>query len=391
MATQQHVIVLGLGIAGSSIAATLAQRGYRVTAIEQFGPLHERGSSHGDTRIFRRVPHEGDVYVQLASASFDGWRRWNGLAKEQLFVECGGIDAGPDDSSLIHAAETLCTQYAQPCQVLGGRAFNRRFPHFSLPADWRVVYQPSSGFVRPDATRTFLHKMAREDGARLRHGVHVQGMDASSSGVTVWTQDETIKCDTLVVAAGSWLPKLLPELQLSLTTERRVLAWFQPQADEELSDGRFPIFCLDADGGWYGMPTPDGTIKIGHDKHLREQIDPDEELPLPDARDAAELSPCIRDYLTGFLEQPVAMKSCIYTLTDDHHFVIDRHPMHANILIFSCCSGHGFKYAPVYGEIASDLVDDKQRPEFDFFRLKRSGTVATRFAENQIRRDAADS
>ena len=108
MPTQQHVIILGLGIAGSSIAATLASRGYRVTAIEQFSPLHERGSSHGDTRIFRPVPHEGPVYVAMAKACLPGWRIWNQAAGEDLYLECGGIDAGPEDSPMVQAAESLC-------------------------------------------------------------------------------------------------------------------------------------------------------------------------------------------------------------------------------------------------------------------------------------------
>ena len=380
MVRQQHVVVLGLGIAGSSIAATLAQRGFRVTAVEQFAPLHERGSSHGDTRIFRRVPHEGETYVQLASESIEGWRRWNGVLADPLFVECGGIDAGPDHSGLVHAAEVLCQQYEQPHQVMDGKTFNRRHPYFSLPADWRVVYQPSSGYVRPDATRTFLHAMARESGAVLLHGTTVVGIEASSSGVTVRTAQETITAELLIVAAGSWLPKLLPELQPGLLTERRVIAWFQPGSNGALTERRFPIFCLDADGGWYGMPTPDGTVKIGHDKHLRQQIDPDEEPLLPDAQDAARLSACVRDYFVDIEPQPIAMKPCIYTLSEDHHFVIDRHPSHANILIFSCCSGHGFKYAPVYGTIAADFLADRPRPELDIFGLKRRGAAVTRFA-----------
>ena len=381
MPIQPHVIVLGLGVAGSSIAATLAQSGYRVTAIEQFEPLHERGSSHGDTRIFRRVPHEGEVYVQLASASLNGWRRWNGMSKEWLFVACGGIDAGPDDSGLVNAAERLCEQYEQPCQVMEGKTFNGQYPLFNLPANWRVVYQPSSGFVRPDATRSFLLQLARGHGARLLHETAVLGIDSSPSSVVVRTAHETLSGDFLIVAAGSWLPELFPDLPLPLSTERRVLAWFEPSAREEICDGRFPIFCLDADGGWYGMPTPDGTIKIGHDKHLREQIDPDVPPRLPDIEDARKLTPCVRNYFSGFVEQPFAMKACIYTLTEDHHFVIDWHPAHSNVLIFSCCSGHGFKYAPVYGDIAADFIAGKPRPDLDLFRLKRSHVVATRFGE----------
>jgi sarcosine oxidase len=379
MAIQQHVIVLGMGIAGSSIAATLAQRGYRVTAIEQFAPLHERGSSHGDTRIFRRVPHEGDVYVGLASASFEGWHRWNRLAKEALFVPCGGIDAGPSDSVLVNAARELCALHGQPCEVMEGNRFNQRYSHFKLPADWSVVYQASSGYVRPDATRSFLHEVLRQYGARLLFHTQVVEIEPSATGVKVRTGQEKLTADAVVVAAGSWLPKLLPELNLSLLAERRVLAWFEPLPAEPLRDGDFPIFCFDADGGWYGMPTPDGSIKIGHDKHLREAVDPDEQARPPDAEDAEKLSPCIRDYLSGFADRPVAMKPCIYTLTDDHHFVIDRHPSHSNVFVFSCCSGHGFKYAPAYGDIAADLLADKPRPELDMFGLGRGGAPATRF------------
>jgi len=148
-----------------------------------------------------------------------------------------------------------------------------------------------------------------------------------------------------------------------------------------LCDGRLPIFCLDADGGWYGMPTPDGRVKIGHDKHLRQKIDPDG-LPIPaSTEDAAMLSRCIRDYFVDIDEQPCEMKPCIYTLTEDHNFLIDRHPVHSNVLLFSCCSGHGFKYAPAYGEIAAELIDGNLSPEFSPFRLERGGAVVARFSE----------
>jgi sarcosine oxidase len=378
--SQPHVIVLGLGIAGSSIAATLAGKGFRVTGIEQFSPLHERGSSHGDTRIFRRVPHEGEAYVQMAGESFDGWQAWNRLAGENLFVPCGGIDAGPEESALVRAAEELCLRHEQPFTLLKGAAFNRRYPRFKLPADWRVVYQPASGFVRPDATRTFLHRTARAHGATLLHDTPVLAVEPLPNGARVRIGRETLTCDFLVVSAGSWLPKLLPELEFPVAAERRVLAWFQPQVAEKLCDGRMPIFCLDADGGWYGMPTPDGAVKIGHDKHLRQRIDPDQATTQPNTEDAAMLSPCVARYLSGFEAQPSAMKACIYTITADHHFLIDRHPESANVLIFSCCSGHGFKYAPAYGEIAAELIAGNSRPELDAFRLRRGDVAVTRFA-----------
>jgi sarcosine oxidase len=379
MSQSHHIVVLGLGIAGSSIAATLAEGGYRVTAIEQFSPLHERGSSHGDTRIYRRAPFEGDVYVEMARVSFEGWREWSRAAGEDLFVQCGGIDAGPPGNPLSVNAARLCAYYKLPHEILSGAAINERYPHYHLPPSWQVVYQPMSGFVRPDAARKFLHKMARLAGARMLFETPVTAIETGADGIRVRAGTETIAGDQLIVAAGSWLPQLFPELKLSLAVERRVLGWYAPQTPEPLADGRLPIFCMDADGGWYGMPTPNGRLKIGHDKHLGESVDPNS-LPVAAGQaDAAILSPCITRYFQGFSNEPETMKPCIYTLTDDHHFIIDRHPMHERIVLFSCCSGHGFKYGPAYGQIALDLVAGRPREDLAALRLGRNDGRVTTF------------
>lgn len=381
MTTHPHVLVLGLGITGSSIAATLASQGVRVTAFEQFAALHDRGSSHGDSRIFRRVPHEGPAYVEMANASWDGWRAWSKMAGEKLLVDCGGIDAGPDGSAMVDESENLCRTYGHAYEILTGAAFNQRHPHFNLPSGWKVAYQPRSGFVRPDATRAFLHKMAITAGAVLHHDTRVLDIDPGPGCVKIHTDRGAVTGDFLIVAAGGWLPKVLPELSLPLSIERRVLAWFQARGNEPLSDGRLPIFCLDSDGGWYGMPTPDGTIKIGHDKHLSQRIDPDQQTIEPDDTDVMRLMPCIDRYFNGFECTPSAMKSCIYTLTPTHHFIMDRHPRQENILVFSCCSGHGFKYAPAYGKIALDMIGGKAFSYTGAFSISLSGQGTTRFSE----------
>jgi len=376
---QPHVLVLGLGIAGSSIAATLAANGIQVTAFEQFTALHEHGSSHGDTRIYRRVPHEGAVYVEMATSSWIGWREWSKMAGERLLVECGGIDAGPAGSPIVRASEKLARDYGQACEMMTGATLNHRYPHYNLPPDWEVAYQPGGGFVRPDATRTFLHKMARSAGATLLHETRVVDINLHSSGVTLRTEQESVSGDMLIVAAGSWLSRLLPQLEIPLATERRVLAWFKPERSEALSDGRLPIFLMDNDGGWYGMPTPEGLLKLGHDKHFGEQINSDQPAIEPGEADAAKLMPCVERYFKGFASKPAAMKTCIYTITPDHHFIIDRHPGNANVILFSCCSGHGFKYAPAYGTIALDLVTGKSREDLAALGIKPSGNRITRY------------
>ena len=403
--TQTSVLVLGLGIAGSSIAATLAHRGFRVTALEQFSPLHTNGSSHGDTRIYRRVPHEGPVYVEMAEISHRLWLQWNQLWRQSaqsgdldsydgldLYLPIGGIDAGPPESRLVQSAETLCRQYHQPYELLTAQTLHHRHPIYSLPANWTAIYQPNSGIVRPDATRTFLHTYARAAGATLLHNTTVLEINPTPAGITIRTQTasgslETHHADYLITTAGSWTSSLFPDLHLPLAPERRVLAWYQPQQSLPTNT---PIFILDADGGWYGMPTPDGRLKLGHDKHLRQPVDrnsaPGTPASItgpaaPNAEDAAYLSRCIRTYFPTISPEPTQLASCIYTLTPDHHFLIDHHPTHPNILLFSPCSGHGFKFAPAYGQIAAGLLAghpgaDHPTLNLSLFGLSRTTTSA---------------
>ena len=380
MSAGPHVAVLGLGIVGAGIAATLAQRGFRVTGIDQFPPLHDRGSSHGDTRIYRRVPHEGSVYVEMAARSLHGWRRWGALARQQLLTQCGGIDAGPPDSPMVASALRLSIEHQEAYRLLTGAEFNRQYPHFRLPADWHVVHQPASGILKPDTARAFLYQLAAGAGATLLFDRRVTGIDPSQRTIRVHTADGIVHCDFLVLAAGSWLPKLVPDLAVPLTIERRVMAWYRPHAAQDLEGPHFPVFCLDADGGWYGMAAPGGAVKIGHDKHHRRRIDPDRPPEHPSELDAGKLNESLK-YFAGFSDRPFALQPCIYTLTADRHFVIDRHPRHAGILVFACCSGHGFKYGPDYGDIAADLIDGRSRPDLTPFSLDRRGSSAPTFGE----------
>jgi sarcosine oxidase len=280
---------------------------------------------------------------------------------------------------MVTSARTLCAAYRQPCSSFTGQAFNQQYPVFRLPSAWDVVYHPGSGFVRPDATRAFLHRLATAAHATVRHDAGKAQIDLSPTGVRVHVAGETLTGDLLIVSVGSWLPKILPNLPLAFRAERRVMAWYRPETPFGRTAGELPIFILDADGVWYGMPTPDGMIKIGNHKHFSEPIDPDQPTKDPDGADLQRLAPCAQNYFTGLSKMPVALKQCIYTLTDDHHFVIDRHPQHPHVLIFSCCSGHGFKYAPEYGAIAADLVSGKPRSDLAPFSLKRTGPATVRF------------
>ena len=365
-----HVAVIGLGIAGSSIAAALARRGYRVTAIEQFSLLHDRGSSHGDTRIFRRYPHEGQEYERLAGICLPLWRQWNEEAGENLLVTCGGIDAGPAGSPMVERSRDICARHPSvENRMLSGEEVNRGFPLFRLPPDWQTVFQPTSGYLRPDATLKFLHQRARDAGAALRERFPAV-IEATNQDVRVHGNGETIECDKVIVSAGGWLPSLLPELALPLSVERRVMGWFRLRDGRKLNPGELPIFILDDAGAWYGMPTPDGCLKFGNHSHLREKIDSRQAVGEPDKKDEQLLASGASRYLNGFEEEPFRMKTCIYTINQGDRFIMDWHPDHPNVLIFSCCSGHGFKYGPAYGEIAVEMIEGKSPACAQLFALK---------------------
>lgn len=367
----EKVVVVGLGIVGCSIAATLARKGYRVIGIEQFEALHEFGSSHGDTRIYRRVPNEGETYVEMSNVSWYGWREWNTLAGESLLVECGGVDAGPENSEMVAASERLCKDYSQPYELQTAQMFNRCFPQFRLPPGWNTVYQRHSGLIRADETRRFLTNMAQSCGARMMHNTIVREIDPDAHSVSI-DPGGALKYDVLIVAAGAWMTQLLPELCLPLWSERRVNGWYSPRGSSCLMDGSFPVFRFDCDGGWYGTPTPSGALKIGHNKHFSERVNSTEPHLSPGERDALRLAGCAQRYFNGFDETPSQMKPCICTMTPDGNFIIDHHPRHPSILLFSCCSGHGFKYAPAYGSIAYDLLNANARPDLASLALNRA-------------------
>ncbi len=353
------IAIIGLGIVGSAVAAALAQTGHAVTAFEQFNPLHERGSSHGDTRIFRRVPFDGIEYIAMAEQSYPAWHDWNRAANEALFVETGGLDLGSTDAPSITASALLYREYKVPHAVMGYQDIMRRWPHFVLPQDVIGYFQPQSGYVRPDATMAFLHRQAKAHGALLHFNSTAQ-IEAIHPKPVIVADGFRQSFDYMVLASGGWLGQDFAPAQKWLRTERRVLAWLSPTAATAQQFTQGPVFTLvHEQDDWYGMPTPDGLLKIGHHLHQQEPVKPGY-AAAANAADTALLGKFMH-FLRGFNTRPTRMASCIYSLTPDNDFIIDTHPDADNILLLSCCSGHGFKYAPSYGHIAVAWVAGQWR------------------------------
>lgn len=343
--------VVGLGIAGLSAAAGLLQAGHAVTGFERFALLHDHGSSHGDTRIFRRYPFEGGPYLRLADESAKGWHDWSQQAGEDLIVDCGGIYATPHGSAFM---ADIARNAVQP-EAMSAAQCNEAYPFFNVPADWDLLRVKEDAYIRPDATRVFLAKRIAALGGELHFEAKVEAVDVGCAAVHV--DGEAHQFDALVIAAGGWTAQLLPFMSNYLTTERRTMSWYKPTMGGAAS---LPVFRFGPE--FYGMPTPDGLLKIGHNDHFREPVDMDAPPPLTD-RDAAHVDALRARFLKNV--DPVAVKQarCVYTMTPDLDFIADGHPDNRNVLILSCCSGHGFKYGPSYGRMAADYFAGHALPE----------------------------
>ncbi|MFN3463851.1 MAG: FAD-dependent oxidoreductase [Terricaulis sp.] len=338
------VAVVGLGVAGLSICARLAVAGHDVTGFEQFEPMHEFGSSHGDTRIMRLTPGEGEVYVDLARRAAPAWRTWEGLAGQPLIEWTSGLMAGPRGSPFVNACQAMSRK---PAALLRGDAIHALTRgYIAMPYEWDVFRQEDAGVIAADATRAFLLRQAPRWGAKL---IHKAKIEAPIDGLTLRVNGGTRTFDAIIVASGAWAGKMLPEFAGKLAVKRRVVGWFETEAPKLL-----PVICVDNDVGVFGMPAPRGFYKIG--LHAVGGAAEPDNVREPDANDAALLSEHAAPLLPRHKPQPVRLQRCLYTVTPDENFLIAPSSVHERVLMFSACSGHGFKYAPVLGELAQEWL-----------------------------------
>ncbi len=360
------VAVIGLGIVGSSILANLSSN-HNVIGIDQFKPPHNCGSSHGENRIIRAAPGTSLIYAQLAGKSF---RLFDALSEQcgfPLIHKTGGFDTSTLPSDWTETAKKTCEYYKLPFEEISGKELNKRYGNFNLPGDLQVILQPEYGHVNAETTWEVFLNIARKNNAEISVNRKISSIDFSDVNTIQFEDGTIITANKVICAAGSWINQLL-DIQLDLTIGRRVLAWYNIEQNQ---GDILPFVFIDEKNNarWYGMPSLDKKcIKIGEHGHFCEEVNADDILS-PDNNDAELLNIFIKKYTKGIASHPVKMATCKYTLTHNENFIIDRHPEHKNVFIFSCCSGHGFKYAPVYGEIAEYLINDRPY-EFDLSLFK---------------------
>jgi sarcosine oxidase len=368
------VIVVGVGGMGSAVAAHCAARGQRVLALEQHTVGHDLGSSHGLTRIIRLAYFEHPSYVPLLRRAFALWRELEQGLDEPLLHVTGALDVGWAGSEVFEGSLRSCLEHGLPHEVLDAPALAARFPGWRPAGNAMAVLQPDGGFLTPERCIAAHVQQARAHGATVREHTPVLGWRAEQGHVQVETANGTHEAAQLVLTAGAWMGDLVPSLHPLLMPERQVLGWFGTSDRSAFAPEAFPVFVLDADEGrYYGFPEYGVPgFKIGRYHHHAERVHPDTMHRVCTPEDEASLREAVTRYFPAANGALQRTATCLFTNTPDEHFIIDRAPGVPEVLLVSPCSGHGFKFCSVIGEVCADLVVNGQTDhDIALFRLDR--------------------
>ena len=367
-------IVVGIGGMGSAACYHLARRGLRTLGLERFDIPHAMGSSHGITRIIRLAYYEHPAYVPLLLRAFE---LWDDLARESgrhLLEVTGTIDASGPEEIVFTGSLASCVRFDLPHEVLTSAELTARYPGYRLPADHLALFQPRGGFLLAERCIAAHVQGALAAGADIRARERVLGWEPLASGVRVKTDRGVYEAERLILSAGAWMASLVPTLTGLAVPERQVLAWFAPLEPALFTPERFPVFnIIVPEGRYYGFPEHDVPgFKIGRYHHLEEQVDPDAFPREANVVDEAPLREGTARYFPAANGPTMALRTCLFTNTPDEHFILDLLPGYPRVIVASPCSGHGFKFASVIGEILADLAQSgATRHDVTWLRLGR--------------------
>jgi len=346
-------IVVGLGAHGSAAAYHLAKRGRSVLGFDRFARGHTLASFGGLSRIIRLSYYEHASYVPLLKRAWGLWRELERDSGETLLAQTGGLYMGRPDGELVTGSLASARTHGLEHQVLESAELRRRFPVFNIDPDWIGVLDSQAGWLAPERCVETHLRQAERHGATLRFAEPIERWEPDGDGVRVTSSQGSYRARRLVIAAGSWLPRLLPQLAPHLWVERNVLFWFEPRGELD-AFARLPVYIVeDTDRFYYGFPYDrENGIKMAG-LHFGDRVDPDTV--------DREASPADEERVRAWLRRRMPLANgerrraqvCMYTNSPDRHFIIDRE---GPVTYASACSGHGFKFASAVGEILADLA-----------------------------------
>lgn len=356
---QFDTIVIGVGGMGSATCRELARRGQSVLGLDQFPLVHDRGSSHGESRIIRKAYFEHPDYVPLLHRAYELWRELELKTRRPLMRMTGLILSGLCSSETIRGARLSSQQHGLELHSFGAKEARVRFPGLEFPDDHVIDFEPGAGVLNVEACVQACVDEAVRHGATLRANEAVTRWVSDGQLVTVTTSVGEYRARKLIITAGAWAGSWLNDLNLDLKVVRKFVGWFPTRTSHYLADRGMPTYFLELPHGcFYGFPSFDGaTVKIAEHSGGSPVSNPLAVDRSCQSNDLEGLKSFIESCLPGVQSQLVRDSVCLYTMSPDSHFLIDLHPTYQNVAFAAGFSGHGFKFCPVIAEALADLTE----------------------------------
>ncbi len=341
---------------GSAACRAIAKRGHEAIGLEQFDIAHAKGSSHGESRLIRQAYFEHSDYVPLLKSAY---RLWDEIEKEsgkRVFHRTGLVIFGKaGDSPILKGIRESASRHGIPIENIEPKAARKRFPLFRLAPDDEAIVEPGAGFLEVEKAVEIHAALAVRDGADIRSRTKVLGWEASPHSVEIQLEHETLTVDRLVVTSGAWTRQALSEIGIALSVHRNLLFWY-PAADWF---SRGPCFAFERGRHFfYGFPKQNAFgVKIANHVPGRPLDRPSDLSTQGWEPDEFVVRAFLRESIPELALSPSQVRACMYELSPDENFILDKHPRNSNVILGAGFSGHGFKFSPIIGECLADLAE----------------------------------
>lgn len=379
MSQQFDAIVLGAGGMGSAATYYLSAAGLKVLLLEQFELNHQQGSSYGESRVIR-YSYDLPIYVDLMRAAYPLWFALQKATQEKLYIKTGGLDFGYPHEETFQKLKQSMEEAELDYEYLTKPEVAARFPQFNLDEGMAAIFQSDTGLLKPSRCVLAHIRLAQQHGATVRDRTPVTKINPQANGVEVVTATETFSAARLIITAGSWTRSLLAPLGIDLPLRIMPcqLGFYQPLDKAAFTPDRFPVFFAHMNGDYgempYGIPHEDENVGVKVTTFYGWQTveHPSQVDYTPSAEWVERIRNFSRQYIPGAAGETIYTRRCLYTMTEDKHFVVDRHPVHPQIVIGAGFSGHGFKFTTLIGKILAELaIEEKTQHNISLFGLER--------------------
>ncbi|GGP09342.1 N-methyl-L-tryptophan oxidase [Oceanobacillus neutriphilus] len=367
--TSNNVAVIGIGTIGSMTLWQLARRGIKAVGFEQFGIAHDRSAAGGESRMFRTAYMEGPEYVPLLKQSRELWEALEDETGYNLLTLNGGLMIGPKDSTRMKNVIQSVNDFDIDSEILDAEQAHIRFPQHKFKPDDIVLLDHEAGYIRPELAVFAAAERAEQLGAVIHRHAKVDSIEEVDGAVKVVANGKNYEFDQVIVTAGPWTTKLFPELKQNLKSRKIVMTWYPTDKLSNYKPDAFPVFGrISDDIQFFGIPTLEGTmVKIGSVDTFGE-VDPDNILRDVKLSELKQINKAVQNFFPELRSDPMRISVHMDGYTTDEHAVVGAVPKHNKTFIMGGYSGHGFKLAPVMGEIGADLIEDG-RTKFDISHL----------------------